>query len=327
MTPPAVQPQFSVPPRHVVCPTDMEKGSLDSVRTAFQVARMFQSKLTFISVDATFVYHAELLAASGGLTAPSIDPEKQKQFMKEKSSELKSYLTPFSEGVSFDVIMDFGDPSVAFLSWLQDGGQPRADLVVVGRKNRGALGRFLLGSTATNILEEARVPVLLVPEKSVEKEFKATRVCVASDLQAFDDSVPLVASTMAKAWKGTCTLVHAYEIQDYRPIPPEYFTSAEVYQELSSLFLNAGDIKQKHLDKEAANLASRYEVKFDAALLQGSVKETLLGYIHETKPSLLVVGRVTERSSFGTWLLGSTARSLAMNSECPVLVVPHFKAH
>lgn len=314
------QPHFELPPRHVACATDLSPGSRDAERAAIEIAKRFGAKLTFLSIDPTFIYHAELLASSGGLASPSFDPELQKRYLERLASELRAHVAPLAEGVPFDVVCESGDPSLSLLTWLQSGTTPVADVVVLGRKKRGALESLFLGSTATNILEEAHCPVLMVPEGA---GFAPTRVVLATDLVTTDRHPAEAAALFAKSWDGGISLVHAYEAQDYRPLPPEFLASEDVYHELTTLMLNATKVKNEHLVRDARALAERAAVRVTPRLLEGDAKEALLAHVKGEKSNLLVVGRFTRRGGIGSWFLGSTARALAMHAVCPVLLVPH----
>jgi|GEM_PF-2298680 len=322
-------PEFHIPPRHVVCATDLAPGTLDAERAAFEVARAFGARLTFVWVDPTFVYHAELLASSGGLASGSFDPQRQKTYLARRAEELRAHLGPLSHGQAFFVVTDSGEPSLSLLGWLKSHEQtdvPRADLVVVGRKQRGALHNLFLGSTANSLLEEAHIPVMVVPEKSCPERpdgFLLRDVALASDLSNLHEAPAELAARFCHEVHGTLTLVHSFESQGYRPVPPEYFANEEMYRELADLFSNASDIKTRQLAKEAESIAKEHDVNCVGRLLEGSPKEALLEFVRERRPQLLVVGRWTNASGLATLFLGSTARALAMHAATPVLVVPH----
>jgi nucleotide-binding universal stress UspA family protein len=316
-------PQFTFPPRHIACATDLAEGTRDAERAAFSLASRFGARLTFLSVDPTFVYHAELLASSGGLTSPSFDPAKQKAYLEKNAQELRSHLTPLSEGVAFEVVTDSGDPSLSLLQWIHGTKETPVDLVVVGRKRRGAIQSFFMGSTSTNLLEEAGVPVLMVPEEGGKAALLGTHVVLATDLAAPDRRASQAAGVFAKALNAHVTLVHSYQTQDYRPLPPDYFASEDVYHELTTLVANACRIKTDHLQRDTAELSLAHGVRAEAKLLEGRPRETILEYVREASPALLVVGRGATTGGLGSLLLGSTARALAMHAQSPVLVVPH----
>jgi nucleotide-binding universal stress UspA family protein len=57
-----------------------------------------------------------------------------------------------------------GEPSTALALM---AGEIGADLIVVGSHGRGAVGRLILGSTATKMVEKCEIPLLVVPRQGV----------------------------------------------------------------------------------------------------------------------------------------------------------------
>lgn len=62
-------------------------------------------------------------------------------------------------GVAVDVAAVNGSPGDALLSYVAQHG---VDHIVIGHTERGALARWLVGSTSTDILAKAHVPVTVV---------------------------------------------------------------------------------------------------------------------------------------------------------------------
>ena len=169
--------------------------------------------------------------------------------------------------------------------------------------------------------------MLVVPEGALLQKNELREVVLATDLQSADLNAPRSVAHLCRAFGVESTLIHAFQAQDYRTIPRDYFTNAEVYEEISELFQNAHEIKRNSLEREAQHFAEKLEFTCHPKLLEGPLRPSILSYVNDAakrgQTQMLVVGRFTNRSSFGTWLLGSTARTVAMNAECPVLVVPH----
>lgn len=62
-------------------------------------------------------------------------------------------------GVTVDVDMVHGSPGDALLAYVAQHG---IDHIVIGHTERGALARWLIGSTSTDVLAKAHVPVTVV---------------------------------------------------------------------------------------------------------------------------------------------------------------------
>ncbi|MCU7816966.1 MAG: universal stress protein, partial [Candidatus Thiodiazotropha sp. (ex Rostrolucina anterorostrata)] len=64
-----------------------------------------------------------------------------------------------SHYVSYDVIVDMGEPGDRIIEHAQSGGY---DLVVIGKRGRGILQGGLMGDTARRVIRHCKVPVLVV---------------------------------------------------------------------------------------------------------------------------------------------------------------------
>jgi nucleotide-binding universal stress UspA family protein len=62
--------------------------------------------------------------------------------------------------------IDYGDPAEQIVSEAQAG---EYDLVVVGSRGRGPVGRLLLGSVSTEVVAAAPCPVLVAAEDLTER--------------------------------------------------------------------------------------------------------------------------------------------------------------
>lgn len=72
-------------------------------------------------------------------------------------AEVAALKTP--PGVGVDVELIHGSPGDALLSYVV---QHNVDHIVIGHSERGALARWLVGSTSTDVLAKAHVPVTVV---------------------------------------------------------------------------------------------------------------------------------------------------------------------
>ncbi len=61
--------------------------------------------------------------------------------------------------MGIDVELIHGSPGDALLSYV---AQHTVDHIVIGHSERGALARWLVGSTSTDVLAKAHVPVTVV---------------------------------------------------------------------------------------------------------------------------------------------------------------------
>ncbi|MEC0244105.1 universal stress protein [Paenibacillus dokdonensis] len=71
--------------------------------------------------------------------------------------EAKKRLT--DEGVSFNVEMIQGAPAETILRYAKEKG---SDVIIIGSRGLGGIREFVLGSVSHNVVQHARVPVLVI---------------------------------------------------------------------------------------------------------------------------------------------------------------------
>ncbi|MEA3312890.1 MAG: universal stress protein [Caldisericota bacterium] len=86
-----------------------------------------------------------------------------KRFEEKMNLKLKPLKEKF-EKIGFDVTicLEFGPPDKVIIKKTLEY---KADIIVIGRKGRSAVGSFFLGSTTLSVLQRASIPVLVVPSK------------------------------------------------------------------------------------------------------------------------------------------------------------------
>ncbi len=105
--------------------------------------------------------------ASGGLVAPDVlvvnpvdDPEATEAVRGEALAALEETKRETGLPDHTELKVVWGDPATEIVVAGQDLG---ADLIVIGSRGRGFLGRVLLGSVSGHVVHHAHRPVLVVP--------------------------------------------------------------------------------------------------------------------------------------------------------------------
>lgn len=184
-----------------------------------------------------------------------------------------------------------------------------AAVVVTGRRGTGGLPGLILGSTAGALVQNARCPVIALPDEAAEHTVPST-VVVGVEGSAGDEPVLAFAVAEAAARSAVLTVVHAW-----RDVPLESAVggfgplvdwSAVEAQEQGLLTEAVARVR-----REAPDLETREE------LLRDSPATALLAA--SAGAELLVVGH-RHRSRLAR--LGSTTHGVLHRADAPIAVVP-----
>jgi nucleotide-binding universal stress UspA family protein len=115
--------------------------------------------------------------ASGGLVAPDVlvvnpvdDPEATEAVRAEALTALEETRAEAGLPDHTELLVVWGDPATEIVVAAQDLG---ADLIVIGSRGRGFLGRVLLGSVSGHVVHHAHRAVVVVPPLDVDADAPA----------------------------------------------------------------------------------------------------------------------------------------------------------
>jgi nucleotide-binding universal stress UspA family protein len=137
--------------RSILCPVDFSEGSSRTLRQAFSIAEAGGARLTLLHVTDPLL---DAAARATG-TEETITDQTQAEVRK-----LLDEVRPEGVKGSMTVSVAVGEPGQQILRHAREAS---ADLIVMGTQGRGAAQRFLMGSTATRVLQATTIPVLVVP--------------------------------------------------------------------------------------------------------------------------------------------------------------------
>ena len=153
----AVRPEEDPMFKSILIPTDGSELSQRAVRSAVELAKLHQARLTGIHVIPD--YH--LLIAYEG----AFDPVTEERIEEEAKSRAETYLeyirkTAQDAGISCDTVCETSDhPHDAIL---KTANARKCDLIVMTSHGRKGLAAVLLGSETRKVLTHGKIPVLVV---------------------------------------------------------------------------------------------------------------------------------------------------------------------
>jgi len=285
----------SLPPQHIIAAVDFSLASAAALAIACEVARTFRASLTILHIFEYVVQHAYTIPVDWMVS--TIRKE-----LTEKLNDAKR--TAAQAGIlnATTVMLDGGIPSEAILSVLRRS--PRA-LAVIGTHATGGMERFLLGSTAEDVLRRAECPVITVgPHVQCNVGVKPCfrKVLFATDFSdASLAAIPLTVAVRAFS-PAAMRVLHVSQNANYKSAEEEERFAA-VHQAL------------------AAAAASRPATPDEYVLLHGSdVSQAVVNEAERYGADLIVLG-VRRASAFTPHLAPRIAFQTIAAAPCPVLTM------
>lgn len=207
------------------------------------------------------------------------------------------------KGFEVHAHLETGQPARAIVRY---GGQEDADLILLASRGHNLLQRLLLGSTATEVMRTATVPVLLdrIEPADADDEDRCAAVCG----QKF--SRPLLATDFSASARGAEQAALALTEQATAAV----FTAVRDTQDSDA----TADAVRERLDALAEQAACPVTVRVE----QGDKASTAIAQVaDEEESTVLLVGK-HGRGYLEEQLIGSTAQNLVKRTRRPVLMVP-----
>jgi nucleotide-binding universal stress UspA family protein len=205
-----------------------------------------------------------------------------------------------------------GDPVDVLLAAVDD---EHADLLVVGSHGVGNRPELALGSTSLHVLQAARVPVLVVPDRrpaGADDVLRLRHLLVGVDHSQASRTALGLAADVAVALGGSLSVLEVVEYVP--PFPLDEPTEAGGHR---------GRVEEAAMalvEAEVGGVRAR-DVGVQVIVRSGDPAATLLEVADDVDADLVVVG-TRGRGGPDELLLGSVARTVADRARRPTLVVP-----
>jgi nucleotide-binding universal stress UspA family protein len=244
-------------------------------------------------------------------------PISLKRAQEAASLQLKNASTSLVEAgwkTETDVILGMPRRLVS-----QTAASWKADLVMVGSNEIGALTRLVLGSTALSVLRHAPCSVEIVrwsPNEKIASQSNGMKILVATDGSVF--STAALQSVASRPWpQGTKARVIS--------IPEPFMPLGEFpYFELKEIeALNAAALQEakQYAEVGAAVLSKAgLEVTLETLLPRDSDAREIVKEAERWQAQLIVLGSHGRRG-FDRMTMGSVSEHVALHAQCSVEVI------
>jgi nucleotide-binding universal stress UspA family protein len=192
--------------------------------------------------------------------------------------------------------------------------QVGADLAVVGTRGLTGFRHLLLGSTAQEVINQARCPVLTIHPGDAGRHRPLRTILVPTDFSEDADLAVRTAHRLLAPLEGETRLVllHAYHI------PVEYTAYGPIPTGLDFPGGDAGETERRLA--EAADALRGEGLAVETASREGYAPEVIAEEARERGADLVAMC-THGRSGLRHLLLGSTAERVVQLAPCPVLTV------
>ncbi|MGQ0710424.1 MAG: universal stress protein [Rhodoferax sp.] len=329
-----------MPYKHIYLPLDNSAHSLAGVDLAIAYARLHGSQLSGSHVYAAKLHDRRFRQMEGGLPEPYRKEEKLIE-QREIHDDLitrglqiisDSYLDVFSARCQAAGVNHRG-VSLEGKNWqalVADIHASDADLVVMGALGLGAVECSQLGSVCERVARRLQRDLLVVREVETGASDASRTIAVALDGSPQSYGALMTALELGQAFARPVEAVavfdpnfHYVAFNNIAKVLSPQAASVFRFEEQEKLHEDIIDsglakIYQGHLDI-ARSLASEQGVEIGTRLLAGKSYEQLLRYEQESRPWLMLLGRIGVHSD-ADMDLGSASETLLRQARCNLLL-------
>jgi nucleotide-binding universal stress UspA family protein len=190
----------------------------------------------------------------------------------------------------------------------------RADLVVVGSRGFGPLGRLLLGSVAAAVVRRAGCSVEIVRQTLWGRRRPGMRLLLATDGSPF--SLEAARSMARRPWPAGTRIRVVSVSQPVRPLANPWSIPSREAARLDK----AGREAAREAVETARGLLKRTELALSSTVLTGDPRSRLIEHCRDWQADLIVVGS-HGRHGLDRLMLGSVSEAVAVHAPCSVEVI------
>lgn len=293
---------------HILLATDRASGANAHLAFATKLGNKLGARIT--------LYHAVppiSLVVNAALADNRADANETVEDVTRALTEVASTLAA-DRPVHVEVV-EASDAREAILAAAQS---LKADLIVLPTHGRSGVSRAVLGSTAEQVLRDAKVPVLLLTENMLDSEQQPAQndgpMLIATDLSPVSVEAHLPAVALAHRLGLPIRLLSV--VTD--PVPVQLSTDDASLEPKDQQM--AIDARTKRLNELALALDSHAPIEVEAQVEVNPV-ETIIRRAEELHAPLLVMTTHGRRGVL-RMLQGSVAEQVVRRATTPVLIMP-----
>ena len=280
--------------KRILVPVDFSTNSKKAFRYAVDIASRSEGTI--------FLYHLfrPLKASEAGVVFDVDEHNRRLQEIVLKKLQRLQKKVLADTNVNVPVFAYAGRIPVV-KNILDFAGENNIDLVVMGTKGASGLKKITLGSNASKIIQRAKIPVLLIPEKF--KWETPAKILFTTAIQKSDSDAILILSELSGLYHAEITMLHVRD-----PHQPETMKD------------------KKEFERHASAMQKVFKnTKFELRQIDTfSISKTLQQLHKEIPYDILVMIRRT-KSLIQKIFVESFTKNMAFITNKPLLIIPQDK--
>ena len=302
--------------KKIIWGTDGSKESEEALNYAVFLAKTFNSEIIGVSVIPMpeQLIDEYFRKSQGEVHDWTV---KVNENIESRLTSISSELS--SQGVSFKGVVLEGEPNKEIVGLAR---RERADLIVMGKRGHGLIGRILTGSNTLKVLRESSVPVVAVKKSEEGRAIDIRNILVPLDINQKVDSALDYAVDLAERMNASISVLYVFKLVSYTnfEIPP--IVLADVMEGLmkSSSGELAKRVEKMKLRRRIRNREID-KLEINTEVIQGiSTSATIVDYATNKNTDLIVIN-THGKKGIKKFVLGSVAEKVIQESPCTVLTL------
>lgn len=277
--------------KHILFPTDFSGCANNALEHACKIAEHFNAGITLL--------HAyPIPVAASDVPTELIISAQFKEDAEKNMAALKTDLQLRYPMLSFNSVITAGDASSEISYYVKENP---CDIIIMGTTGAGGLKRLTVGSTASNVINDSRIPVLVIPEDKPYKEISH-----------------IVISTTF----NTSEIAHIKSIYEWY----QAFHCRISLLSVDDVTTYQDDVTPQQRDSFVEQLKIEMpETRIELILVKGvDVSTSIIEYVNHHEVDMLVTVH-QHRGFFAQLIFPSISKDIAFHPPVPLLVFNHYK--
>ena len=142
----------------ILCPIDLSIRSKAALSIAISYARLFESELIILNIHDEFLNKKEMV-----MSRVSIDLilEEFKMIAHQSKTKILDSITKLKgDDIKKEIVLKEGDVKESIINY---ANTIKPDIIIMGTNGKDSLRDYVIGTTASYVVENSTYPVLVMP--------------------------------------------------------------------------------------------------------------------------------------------------------------------